>query len=74
MAVGKDEVGGSNPPSSSKIPLELLDSGGISLIFITFGASLFLRAFFDPHCDPHGEMSGKGQSARQELSPSCLAF
>ena len=61
--LGKDEVGSSNLPSSSKIPLESLDSGGISLVFVTFETSLFLRFFIDPHRDPHGEMSGKGQRA-----------
>ena len=59
--IGKDEVPSSNLGSSSKIPLELLDSGGISLVFAIFSASLFLRFFVDPHRDPHGEMSGEGQ-------------
>ena len=58
---GKDEVPSSNLGSSSKIPLESVDSGGISLYLITFVASLFLRVFVDPHRDPHGEMPGKGQ-------------
>ena len=57
--LGKDEVPSSNLGSSSKIPLELLDSGGISLVFAIFSASLFLRFFVDPHRDPHGEMSGE---------------
>ena len=61
MAVGKDEVPSSNLGSSSKIPLESVDSGGILLYFLTFSADLFLRFFVDPHGDPHGEMSGKGQ-------------
>ena len=61
MAVGKDEVPSSNLGSSSKIPLESVDSDGISLYLITFWPSLFLRFFVDPHRDPHGEMSGKGQ-------------
>ena len=61
QSLGKDEVPSSNLGSSSKIPLELLDSGGISLVFAIFSASLFLRFFVDPHRDPHGEMSGEGQ-------------
>jgi len=59
LAVGKDEVPSSNLGSSSKIPLEFFDSGGILLVFLTFEVSLFLRFFVDPHRDPHGEMSGK---------------
>ena len=61
MAVGKDEVPGSNLDSSSKIPLESIDSGGISLAFATFWAGLFLRFFDDSHRDPHSETSGEGQ-------------
>ena len=61
MAVGKDEVPSSNLGSSSKIPPESLDSGGISLVSATFSAGLFLRFFVDLHCDPHGEMPGEGQ-------------
>ena len=61
MAVGKDEVPSSNLGSSSKIPLESVDSGGISFIFVTLRASLFLRFLVDPHRDPHAEMSGEGQ-------------
>jgi len=34
--IGKDEVPSSNLGSSSKIPLESLDSGGILLVFLTF--------------------------------------
>jgi hypothetical protein len=63
MAVGKDEVPSSNLGSSSKVPLELFDSGGILLYFLTFSADLFLRFLVDPHRDPHAEMSGKGQRA-----------
>ena len=78
MAVGKDEVPSSNLGSSSKIPLESIGSGGISLVFVTFWVDLFLRFSADPYRDPHGEMSREGQrvpeSARQEVSPSCLAF
>ena len=59
MAVGKDEVPSSNLGSSSKIPLESLDSGGIPFVFVTFGAGLFLPFLVDPHRDPHGEMSGE---------------
>jgi len=33
LAFGKDEVPSSNLGSSSKIPLESLDSGGILLVF-----------------------------------------
>ena len=57
LVLGKDEVPSSNLGSSSKIPLESLDSGGISLVFWTFLLSLFLRFFFDPPRDPHAEMS-----------------
>ena len=59
--LGKDEVPSSNLGSSSKIPLESVDSGGISLHFATFLASLFLWFFVDPHRDPHAEMSEEGQ-------------
>jgi len=36
IILGKDEVPSSNLGSSSKIPLESFDSGGISLVFLTF--------------------------------------
>ena len=36
FGVGKDEVPSSNLGSSSKIPLESIDSGGISFVFTTF--------------------------------------
>ena len=58
--LGKDEVPSSNLGSSSKIPLESIDSGGILLYSSTFLAGLFLRFFVDPHRDPHAEMSGEG--------------
>ena len=61
MAVGKDEVPSSNLGSSSKIPLESIGSGGISLVFVTFWVDLFLRFSADPYRDPHGEMSREGQ-------------
>ncbi len=57
--LGKDEVPSSNLGSSSKIPLESFDSGGIFLAFLTFWLSLFLRFLVDPHRDPHAEMSGE---------------
>ena len=59
--VGKDEVPSSNLGSSSKIPPESIDSGGISLVFVTFWVDLFLRFSADPYRDPHGEMSREGQ-------------
>ena len=52
MAVGKDEVGSSNLPSSSKIPLESVDFGGIFRCLGTFWGGSFLREIFDPHADP----------------------
>ena len=61
MAVGKDEVSSSNLGSSSKIPLESIGSGGISLVFVTFWVGLFLRFSADPYRDPHGEMFREGQ-------------
>ena len=36
QSLGKDEVPSSNLGSSSKIPLESVDSGGISFAFTTF--------------------------------------
>ncbi len=61
QSLGKDEVPSSNLGSSSKIPLESIDSGGILLYSSTFLAGLFLRFFVDPHRDPHAEMSEEGQ-------------
>ena len=61
LILGKDEVPSSNLGSSSKIPLELLGSGGIFLVFITFKARLFLRFLADPHRDPHAEMKQRNQ-------------
>ena len=52
QSVGKDEVGSSNLPSSSKIPLESVDFGGIFRCLRTFGVGSFLRENFDPHADP----------------------
>ena len=39
QSVGKDEVGSSNLPSSSKIPLKSVDFGGIFYCLRTFEAS-----------------------------------
>jgi hypothetical protein len=36
QSLGKDEVPSSNLGSSSKIPLESIDSGGIFIVFTTF--------------------------------------
>jgi hypothetical protein len=70
--VGKDEVPSSNLGSSSKIPLESLDSGGISFVSAIFGVGLFLRFFFDPHRDPHAK-SPERDRERQTGSSTFLS-
>ena len=61
LSLGKDEVGGSNPPSSSKKHRKLR----FSVLFCCKNALLDVGQNVgqppDPHRDPHAEMRGKGK-------------
>ena len=61
FAFGKDEVGGSNPPSSSKKHRKLR----LSVLFCCknalLGAGQNVGQPPDPHFAPHAEMRGKGE-------------
>ena len=58
-ALGKDEVGGSNPPSSSRKSLKSYDFGDFSYFFGRNGVGQNVGQLPDPHRDPHVEMCGK---------------
>jgi len=60
-AVGKDEVGGSNPPSSSKKHRKLRFSVLFCCKNALLGVGQNVRQLPDPHPDPHAEMRGKGK-------------
>ena len=57
--LGKDEVGGSNPPSSSRKSLKSHDFGDFSCFFDQNGVGQNVGQLPDPHRDPHVEMCGK---------------
>ena len=57
--LGKDEVGGSNPPSSSRKSLKSHDFGDFSCFFDRNGVGQNVGQLPDPHRDPHVEMCGK---------------
>ena len=61
FAFGKDEVGGSNPPSSSKKHRKLRLSVFFCWknVFLCVGQNV--GQLPDPHRDPHGEMLEKGK-------------
>ena len=59
QALGKDEVGGSNPPSSSRKSLKSYDFGDFSYFFDRNGVGQNVGQLPDPHRDPHVEMCGK---------------
>ena len=56
---GKDEVGGSNPPSSSKI----LENFGFRGFFVAESCFAVWLKNSDPHRDPHAETAGKDKRA-----------
>ena len=58
-AIGKDEVGGSNPPSSSKKHRKLSFSVFFCCKNIERSVGQNVGQPPDPHRDPHGEMRGK---------------
>ena len=57
FAFGKDEVGGSNPPSSSKKHRKLRFSVLFCCKNALLGVGQNVRQLPDPHRDPHAEMS-----------------
>ena len=57
--LGKDEVGGSNPPSSSRKLPKSYDFGSFSYFFGQNGVGQNVGQPPDPHRDPHVEMCGK---------------
>ena len=59
LRLGKDEVGGSNPPSSSRKSLKSHDFGDFSCFFDQNGVGQNVGQPPDPHRDPHVEMCGK---------------
>ena len=59
IPVGKDEVGGSNPPSSSRKSPKSCDFGDFSYFFGRNGVGQNVGQPPDPHRDPHVEMYGK---------------
>ena len=63
IPVGKDEVGGSNPPSSSRKLPKSYDFGSFSYFFGKNGVGQNVGQPPDPHRDPHVEMCGKVQRA-----------
>ena len=63
MVVGKDEVGSSNLPSSSKKHRKLRFSMLFCCKNAENGASQNVGQPPDPHRDPHNEMCGKSQRA-----------
>ena len=66
-AVGKDEVGGSNPPSSSKKSCFLLKTGLFCYIFGIIRCGSRCGSSADPHRDPHAEMCGKGERGAERI-------
>ena len=58
-AVGKDEVSGSNPLSSSRKHLKSLDFGCFCYKNVLLGVGQNVGQPPDPHRDPHDEMCGK---------------
>ncbi|MBP3632727.1 MAG: hypothetical protein J6I99_06945, partial [Oscillospiraceae bacterium] len=61
LSLGKDEVGGSNPPSSSKKHRKLRFSVLFCCKNAGNGVGQNVRQPPDPHRDPHAEMRGKGK-------------
>ena len=59
--LGKDEVGGSNPPSSPKKHRKLRFSVLFCCKNALLGAGQNVGQPPDPHPDPHAEMGGKGE-------------
>ena len=59
QSVGKDEVPGSNPGSSSKNRLKTLVFGRFCSIFARNCVGQNVGQNSDPHFDPHAEMCGK---------------
>ena len=63
FVIGKDEVGGSNPPSSSKKHRKLRFSVLFCCKNALLGVGQNVGQLPDPHRDPHAEMRGKGERA-----------
>ena len=61
IAFGKDEVGSSNLPSSSKKHRKLRFSVLFCCKNAENSASQNVSQLSDPHRDPHAEMRGKGE-------------
>ena len=61
LSLGKDEVGGSNPPSSSKKHRKLRFSVLFCCKNALLGVGQNVGQLPDPHRDPHAEMRGKGK-------------
>ena len=68
FAFGKDEVGGSNPPSSSKKHRKLRFSVFFCCKNTLLGVGQNVGQPPDPHPDPHGEMRGKGKRGADGIS------
>ena len=65
FAFGKDEVGGSNPPSSSKKSCFLSKTGLFLYFFCQFNLWVTVWDSLDPHRDPHAEMRRKGEKGAE---------
>ena len=65
FAFGKDEVGGSNPPSSSKKHRKLRFSVLFCCKNVLLGVGQNVGQPPDPHRDPHAEMRRKGEKGAE---------
>ena len=65
FAFGKDEVGGSNPPSSSKKHRKLRFSVLFCCKNALLGVGQNVGQLSDPHRDPHAEMRRKGEKGAE---------
>ena len=65
LSLGKDEVGGSNPPSSSKKHRKLRFSVLFCCKNVLLGVGQNVGQPPDPHRDPHAEMRRKGEKGAE---------
>ena len=65
LSLGKDEAGGSNPPSSSKKHRKLRFSVLFCCKNALLGVGQNVGQLPDPHRDPHAEMRRKGEKGAE---------